>query len=49
MGENLNWTKYSRERRLMSGIVDSLQSIDRAAEIARSVKNVKSVENGLGR
>jgi len=27
--------------------VDSQQSIDRAMKIARSVKDVKSVENGL--
>jgi hyperosmotically inducible periplasmic protein len=31
------------------GTVDSQQSIDRASEIARSVQNVKSVENGLVR
>jgi len=31
----------------LSGKVDSQQSIDRAIEIARSVKSVKSVENGL--
>jgi len=31
----------------LSGTVDSQQSIDRAMEIARSVKDVKSVENGL--
>ena len=31
----------------LSGKVDSQQSIDRAMEIARSVKDVKSVENGL--
>ncbi len=31
----------------LSGKVDSQQSIDRAMEIARSVKAVKSVENGL--
>ena len=31
----------------LSGKVDSQQSIDRAVEIARSVKDVKSVENGL--
>jgi len=31
----------------LSGTVDSQQSIDRAMEIARSVKSVKSVENGL--
>ncbi|MDZ7581713.1 MAG: BON domain-containing protein [Deltaproteobacteria bacterium] len=33
----------------LSGTVDSEQSIDRAMEIARSVKSVKSVENGLVR
>ncbi len=33
----------------LSGTVDSQQSIDRAVEIARSVKDVKSVENGLVR
>lgn len=33
----------------LSGTVDSEQSIDRAMEIARSVNNVKSVENGLVR
>jgi hyperosmotically inducible periplasmic protein len=33
----------------LSGTVDSQQSIDRVMEIARSVKNVKSVENGLVR
>ena len=33
----------------LSGTVDSQQSIDRAIEIARSVKDVKSVENGLVR
>jgi hyperosmotically inducible periplasmic protein len=33
----------------LSGTVDSEQSIDRAMEIARSVKGVKSVENGLVR
>ena len=33
----------------LSGAVDSQQSIDRAMEIARSVKDVKSVENGLVR
>jgi hyperosmotically inducible periplasmic protein len=33
----------------LSGTVDSQQSIDRAMEIARSVKGVKSVENGLVR
>ena len=31
----------------LTGDVDSQQSIDRAMEIARSVKNVKSVENEL--
>jgi hyperosmotically inducible periplasmic protein len=31
----------------LSGTVDSKQSIDRAMEIARSVSNVKSVENDL--
>jgi len=31
----------------LSGKVDSQQSIDRAMKIARSVKDVKSVENGL--
>jgi hyperosmotically inducible periplasmic protein len=31
----------------LSGSVDSQQSIDRALEIARNVKDVKSVENGL--
>jgi hyperosmotically inducible protein len=31
----------------LSGVVDSQQSIDRAMEIAQSVKDVKSVENGL--
>ncbi|MGH8656328.1 MAG: BON domain-containing protein [Gammaproteobacteria bacterium] len=31
----------------LSGVVGSQQSIDRAKEIARSVKNVESVENGL--
>ena len=31
----------------LSGGVDSQQAIDRALEIARSLKNVKSVENGL--
>ena len=31
----------------LSGEVDSQQSIDRAMEIAQSVKDVKSVENGL--
>lgn len=31
----------------LSGTVDSRQSIDRAMEIVRSVKGVKSVENGL--
>ena len=33
----------------LSGTVDSQQSIDRAVELARSVKDVKSVENGLVR
>ncbi|TFG38663.1 MAG: BON domain-containing protein, partial [Syntrophobacterales bacterium] len=33
----------------LSGTVESQQSIDRALEIARSVKDVKSVENGLVR
>jgi hyperosmotically inducible protein len=33
----------------LSGTVDSQQSIDRALRIARSVKDVKSVENGLVR
>jgi hypothetical protein len=33
----------------LSGTVDSQQSIDRALAIARSVKDVKSVENGLVR
>ncbi len=33
----------------LSGTVDSQQSIDRAMEIARSVKDVKSVENSLVR
>jgi hyperosmotically inducible protein len=32
---------------MLSGVVDSQQSIDRAMEIVRSVKNVKSVENNL--
>ena len=32
---------------MLSGVVDSQQSIDRAMEIVHSVKNVKSVENGL--
>ncbi len=32
---------------VLSGVVDSQQSIDRAMEIAHSVKNVKSVENKL--
>jgi hyperosmotically inducible protein len=32
---------------MLSGGVDSQQSIDRAMEITRSVKDVKSVENGL--
>ena len=31
----------------LSGLVDSQQSSDRAIEIAHSVKNVRSVENGL--
>jgi len=31
----------------LSGVVDSRQGIDRAVEIAHSVKNVKSVDNGL--
>jgi hyperosmotically inducible protein len=31
----------------LNGVVDSQQSIDRAMEIAQSVKDVKSVENGL--
>jgi hyperosmotically inducible protein len=31
----------------LSGVVDSQQSIDRAMEIAHSVKSVKSVENNL--
>lgn len=31
----------------LSGVVDSLQSIDRALEIARNVKNVNSTENNL--
>jgi hyperosmotically inducible protein len=31
----------------LSGTVDSQQSIDRATEIARSLKDLKSVENGL--
>jgi hyperosmotically inducible protein len=31
----------------LSGVVDSKQSIDRAVEIARRVKEVKSVENGM--
>lgn len=31
----------------LSGVVDSQQSIDRALEITRNVKNVKSTENGL--
>jgi hyperosmotically inducible periplasmic protein len=31
----------------LSGVVDSKQSIDRAVEIARRVKEVKSVENTL--
>lgn len=32
---------------MLNGVVDSQQSIDRAMEIAQSVKDVKSVENGL--
>ena len=31
----------------LSGVVDSNQSIDRALEITRSVKNVQTTENGL--
>jgi hyperosmotically inducible periplasmic protein len=31
----------------LSGTVDSQQSIDRALEIARSIKDVKSVDNAL--
>jgi hyperosmotically inducible periplasmic protein len=31
----------------LSGVVDSKESIDRAVEIARRVKEVKSVENSL--
>lgn len=31
----------------LSGVVDSRQSIDRALEIARSIKNLKSVESEL--
>ncbi|WP_373497898.1 BON domain-containing protein [Desulfococcus sp.] len=31
----------------LSGVVESQQSIDRAMEIVRSVKSVKSIENGL--
>jgi hyperosmotically inducible protein len=31
----------------LNGVVDSQQGIDRAMEIARSAKDVKSVENGL--
>jgi len=31
----------------LNGVVDSHQSIDRAVEIARSIKDVKSFENGL--
>jgi len=31
----------------LSGVVESQQSIDRAMEIVRSIKSVKSVENGL--
>lgn len=33
----------------LSGTVDSQQSVDRAMEIARSLKDVKSVENALVR
>ena len=33
----------------LSGTVESQQSIDRALEIARGIKDVKSVENGLVR
>lgn len=33
----------------LSGTVDSQQSIDRAVEIARSLKDVKSVDNALVR
>ena len=32
---------------MLSGVVDSQQSIDKALEIARNVAAVKSVENGL--
>jgi hyperosmotically inducible periplasmic protein len=32
---------------MLSGVVDSKQSIDRAVEIVHSIKNVKSVENNL--
>ncbi len=32
---------------MLSGVVDSQQSIDRAVEIAHGVKNVKSVNNDL--
>ena len=31
----------------LSGVVDSKQSIDRAVEIARRVKEVQSVDNSL--
>ena len=31
----------------LSGVVDSPQSMDRALEIARNVKNVNSTENNL--
>ena len=31
----------------LSGVVDSQQSVDRAIEIAQSIKDVKSVDNGL--
>jgi len=31
----------------LSGTVDSQESIDRATEIARSLKDVKSVDNAL--
>ena len=31
----------------LTGLVDSSQSIDRALEITRSIKDVKSTENGL--
>jgi hypothetical protein len=33
--------------RLISGVVNSQQSIDRSQEIARSLKEVKSVESEL--